>query len=99
MTQEEKNALAAVLAGKFSQADRRVLVSRLGTDLEQINLAADTGDDEAWAILKHFDRRDRIDALEGWAMDRAGDARQEEGRVALGHLRSAERRGEGEGSR
>ena len=63
MTQEEKNALAAVLAGKFSQADRRVLVSRLGTDLEQINLAADTGDDEAWAILKHFDRRDRIDAL------------------------------------
>lgn len=65
MTQDEKNALADVLATKFNHAERRNLLRELGVPPEDVTLQAANGRDDAWHIVEYFERRDRLDRL--WA--------------------------------
>lgn len=63
MTQDEKNALAELLATKFTQGDRRVLLNELGEALEHVTLRATNARDEAWEIVAHFGRLDDLPRL------------------------------------
>src|SRR4051812_30350063 len=63
MTQDEKNALAEVLATKFDHAERRVLLNEMGVAAEAVTLAAPTASAEAWEIVGYFERRDGLDRL------------------------------------
>lgn len=59
----DRNRLVDVLATRFSRAERRALLNELAVALEDVTLNPATAREEAWEIVRFFERRGSLDLL------------------------------------
>ena len=72
MEQPRRQQLAEILARRYRQPERLVLLSRLGVDPEECTLGAQAPEEVAWRIVRWFEDRGRVEELDraarvGWS--------------------------------
>lgn len=63
MDDQQRTALAEFLARRYRQADRIVLLSRLGVDPEECTLGSQDPQEVAWRMVRWFEDRGRLEEL------------------------------------
>lgn len=63
MNDAQRTALAELLARRYRQPDRLVLLSRLGVDPEECTLGSQDPEEVAWRMVRWFEDRGRLEEL------------------------------------